>query len=97
MPWLESELNSAVADDKAAKAEAMQKGLAATQPLTQCRLQELCELGEKMMRAEIRKNDAVNASKVPTRARHWGWATVSLAAPAPGPANHVQSHEVDCK
>jgi hypothetical protein len=50
-----SALRAAVAEDRTAKAEALQRGLDATQPLTVARLAELCALGEKMMHTDIRR------------------------------------------
>jgi hypothetical protein len=59
------ELNLADIEDLAARSQAMRSGLSATQPLTTVRLRELCELGEKMMRAERRKHAAMlRASKL---------------------------------
>jgi hypothetical protein len=49
------ELTSAVAEDEAAKREAFEIGLMATRPLSVIRLQQLCALGERMMRAGERK------------------------------------------
>ena len=54
-----NELRNADAEDLAAKAEAMRSGAIATQPLTVTRLRELCELGEKMMRAATRRDLAL--------------------------------------
>ena len=56
------ELTDAITDEHAAKAEALLRGLTATKPLTTVRLQELCELGEKMMEAQIRREEAYAAA-----------------------------------
>ena len=50
-----AELKTAIAEDRAAAAEALHQGLVATKPLTATRLAELCELGEKMVQAGHRK------------------------------------------
>jgi len=50
-----AELKIAIAEDRAAAAEALQRGLAATKPLTAIRIAELGELGEKMVMAGNRK------------------------------------------
>jgi hypothetical protein len=47
-----SMLDRATQADRAAKSEALQRGLMATKPLTVVRLQELCALGEKMVAAD---------------------------------------------
>jgi hypothetical protein len=48
------ELRLAIYADRLAKAAARQRGIEATQPLTQSRLGELCELGERMRTTEAR-------------------------------------------
>jgi hypothetical protein len=60
--FLLNELNVAIAVEFAAKADALQRGLDATKPLTATRLAELCALGEKMMYAKIAKDDAYEAA-----------------------------------
>jgi hypothetical protein len=45
-------LNRAALEDRAAKSEALQRGLVATKPLTVVRLGELCALGERMIAAD---------------------------------------------
>ena len=55
---LKTELANATAEDEAAKKEALDTGLIATKPLSVKRLQQLCELGERMMKAAIRKSRA---------------------------------------
>jgi hypothetical protein len=50
-----NELRAARAEDRAAKALALQRGLASTRPLTESRLMELCALGDRMRDAEARK------------------------------------------
>ena len=52
------ELQIAVTEDRAAKAQALQEGLDATLPLTSKRLGDLCRLGEKMMHTGIRRKAA---------------------------------------
>jgi hypothetical protein len=52
---LKTELADATAEDEAAKKEALDAGLIATKPLTVKRLQQLCELGERMMKTAVRK------------------------------------------
>jgi hypothetical protein len=54
-----NELKLATAEDRAAKAEAMDRGVAATRPLTVTRLGELCALGERMIEAASRRERAV--------------------------------------
>jgi hypothetical protein len=54
-----NDLRNADAEDRAAKAEALYRGVTATQPLTVTRLRELCELGEKMIRAATRRDRAL--------------------------------------
>jgi hypothetical protein len=59
------ELNLADMEDRAARSQAMSRGLQATQPLTAARLRELCELGENMMRTGRRRDAAMaRASKL---------------------------------
>jgi hypothetical protein len=53
-----TKLSRAIAEDRAAKNEALQMGLVATQPLTATRLDQLCALGEKMMHAARRVEEA---------------------------------------
>ena len=55
---LKTELANATAEDEAAKKEALDTGLIATKPLTIKRLQQLCDLGERMMKAAVRKASA---------------------------------------
>ena len=43
-----ADLRSAIRQDTSARAEAMQRGLMATQPLSLVRLSELCALGDRM-------------------------------------------------
>jgi hypothetical protein len=50
-----AELKIAIAEDRAAAAEALQRGLVATKPLSAIRIAELCELGEKMVMTGKRK------------------------------------------
>jgi hypothetical protein len=57
-----NDLNAAIAAEFAVKAEALQRGLIATKPLTVVRLAELCALGEQMMRAKLRTCDAHSAA-----------------------------------
>lgn len=57
-----TELNNAIAADILAREEAMRRGLLATKPLTATRLGELCVLGEKMMHAKRRKDEALAAA-----------------------------------
>ena len=52
------ELRAAIRADRHAKAAARQRAIDATMPLTQSRLSELCELGERMQRTEARVRDA---------------------------------------
>ncbi len=54
-----AELKKAIAEDRAAKSEAFQRGLAATQPLTLVRLSELCALGDRMAHTTARRRMAV--------------------------------------
>ncbi len=54
-----SELKTAIAHDEGAKAEALQRGLEATQPLSLERLGELCALGEHMAQTSARRRQAV--------------------------------------
>ena len=58
-----NELNAALAAEYAVTAEALQRGLIATLPLTTVRLGELCALGEKMMKAKMRTADAHAAAR----------------------------------
>lgn len=51
-------LNVAIARDRAAKQEALQRGMSATRPLTVTRLRELCALGEQMIVAARALADA---------------------------------------
>ena len=62
-PFRLNDLNAAIAAEYAAKAEALRMGLLATQPLTAIRLGELCALGEKMIDAKMRKEDAHAAAR----------------------------------
>ena len=48
-----SEMRAAEAEFREASREALDSGLMATQPLTAIRMNELCILGERMMRAEM--------------------------------------------
>lgn len=57
-----SEMRAAEADFREASREALQIGAMATQPLTVLRLNQLCALGERMMRAE-RVMKAMKAGK----------------------------------
>ncbi|MES2634355.1 MAG: hypothetical protein V4669_15390 [Pseudomonadota bacterium] len=50
----ELELQEAIAIDQAIRAEALQRGLEATQPLSVARLAELCEIGERMQASAAR-------------------------------------------
>ena len=50
-----TELKIAIAEDRAAAAEALHRGLVATKPLSVIRIAELCELGEKMVMTGKRK------------------------------------------
>jgi len=59
-----NDLNAAIAAEWAATAEALQRGLIATKPLTAARLGELCALGEKMMQAKMRTADAHAAAQM---------------------------------
>lgn len=70
------ELKAAIAHDKGAKAEALQRGLNATQPLTLERLGELCALGEHMAQTSARRRMAVmdlrralSLAEIPERGR----------------------------
>jgi hypothetical protein len=54
-----AELRKAIAEDRAAKLEALQRGLDATQPLTLVRLSELCALGDRMAHTTVRRGMAV--------------------------------------
>lgn len=56
-----AQLARAIAEDHAAKIEALQRGLLATTPLTAIRLGELCALGEEMMHAARRRDEAESA------------------------------------
>jgi hypothetical protein len=58
---LHIELADAIAEDEAAKKEALLTGLIATKPLSVVRLQQLCALGERMMKAAMRKARAEHA------------------------------------
>jgi hypothetical protein len=55
------ELTTATAEDEAAKREALQMGLDATLPLSTHRLEQLCNLGERMMQTARRKATAETA------------------------------------
>jgi len=55
-----SEMRAAEAEFREASREALDSGLMATQPLTAIRMNQLCALGERMMRAEM----VVKAMKV---------------------------------
>lgn len=46
-----TKLNLAKLEDRAAKQEALHRGMVATKPLSAVRLKELCVLGERMMAA----------------------------------------------
>jgi hypothetical protein len=59
-----NDLNAAIAAEWAATAEALQRGLIATKPLTAVRIAELCALGEKMMQAKMRTADAHAAAQM---------------------------------
>jgi hypothetical protein len=52
-------LKAAIAHDRGAKAEALQRGLAATQPLSLVRLGELCALGDRMARSSAVRDQAL--------------------------------------
>jgi hypothetical protein len=65
--FLMNELNAAIGAEYAAKDEAMQRGLAASRPLSAARLAELCFLGEKMKRAKMVKDDAYLAARAGLR------------------------------
>jgi hypothetical protein len=52
---LQRELADAIAEDEAAKREALHTGLFATRPLSVVRLQQLCALGERMRKTAGRK------------------------------------------
>jgi hypothetical protein len=56
-----AELRKAIAEDRAAKSEALQRGLDATQPLTLIRLGELCALGDRMAYTTARRRMAVTS------------------------------------
>jgi hypothetical protein len=58
---LRTELANATAEDEAAKKEAIDMWLIATKPLTVKRLQQLCEMGERMMKAAGRRARAERA------------------------------------
>jgi hypothetical protein len=53
-----TQLIGAIADDRAATAEALRVGLFATRPHSAARLSQLCELGERMMQTGLRIVDA---------------------------------------
>jgi hypothetical protein len=53
-----TQLMGAIAEDRAATAEALQVGLYATRPHSAARLSQLCELGERMMETSLRVVDA---------------------------------------
>jgi hypothetical protein len=57
-----NDLNAAIAAEYAITAEALQRGLVATKPLTVIRLAELCALGEQMLRAQRRTAEAFHAA-----------------------------------
>jgi hypothetical protein len=57
-----NDLNAAIAAEYAITAEALQKGLVATKPLSVIRLAELCALGEQMIRAQRRTAEAYMAA-----------------------------------
>jgi hypothetical protein len=63
-----NDLNAAIAAEYAIAAEALQKGLVATKPLSVIRLAELCALGEQMIRAQRRTAEAYSAA-YPSRRR----------------------------
>jgi len=48
----QSEMQAAEAEFREASREALHSGAMATQPLTAIRMNQLCALGERMMRAE---------------------------------------------
>ncbi len=50
-----AELHAAVALDRGARNEALQRGMSATQPLTLERLSELCALGDRMLQTAARR------------------------------------------
>ena len=52
-------LKAAIAQDRGAKAEALQRGLDATQPLSLIRLGELCALGDRMARTSAARDQAL--------------------------------------
>ena len=58
-----AELRKAIAEDRAAKSEALQRGLDATQPLTLVRLSELCALGDRMHVTASRRRWALDNLK----------------------------------
>ena len=55
---LTASLKSAIAEDQGAMEEALQRGIDATQPLSQVRLAELCALGERMTETKARRSVA---------------------------------------
>ena len=57
----ELELEEAIELDRAIRAEALQRGLEATQPLSVARLAELCEIGERMQASAARVQRAARA------------------------------------
>ena len=52
-------LKAAIAQDRGAKAEALQRGIDATQPLSLIRLGELCALGDRMARTSATRDQAL--------------------------------------
>lgn len=53
------EPRAAIAEDRAAKSEAMERAMLATQPLSSSRHGELCELGDRMIRTGWRRKLAL--------------------------------------
>ena len=56
---LVADLKTAIAHDRGAKAEALQRGMDATQPLSLVRLAELCALGDRMERTSAVRSQAL--------------------------------------
>ena len=56
---LVANLKAAIAHDRGAKAEALQRGMDATQPLSLVRLGELCALGDRMARTSAAREQAL--------------------------------------
>ena len=54
-----ADLKAAIAHDRGAKAEALQRGMDATQPLSLVRLAELCALGDRMTRTHAVRSQAL--------------------------------------